>query len=69
MRGELGPFGCHMENGHREAKIRTGSPEELEYLQTGRDGNLDQVKSTEVVGSGQIQNVFCKQTQHDLLVV
>lgn len=70
MKGELSPFGCHMEKGHREATVMTRSPEKLEYLQTGRVGNLGQVKSTEVVGSGQTQDVFCKhREQHDLLMV
>lgn len=46
-----------------------GSPEKLEQLQAGSDGDLHQVKATEVVGSGQTQDIFCKQRQHDVMIV
>lgn len=49
-----------------EAKIMARSPERNQHLQAKSKCDLDQMKGTEVMGRGTIQDISGEQSQHDL---
>lgn len=63
-----GPCGRHMETRLWRGQDHGQEPgEKPEHLQAKSKCDLDQMKGTEVMGRGTIQDISGEQSQHDLL--